>query len=166
MTTLNLLPSAFVIWLLGCDIDIAQAEPTVRSTHGAWQLRCEEVQNSEPQCGLMQTVTASDRENVGLSVVVLRTADKKAKIMRVVAPSGVLLPSGLGMRIDDTDLGRVGFVRCFGNGCVVEMIVDDNLLQKLETGKTATFIIFLTPESGIGIPVSLEGFAEGFQELP
>jgi invasion protein IalB len=30
----------------------------------------------------------------------------------------------------------------------------------------ATFIIFQTPEEGIGIPISLKGFAEGYDTLP
>jgi len=47
-----------------------------------------------------------------------------------------------------------------------EVILEDKLLQKLEGGKTATFIIFQTPEEGIGIPVSLKGFSEGFDKLP
>ena len=38
--------------------------------------------------------------------------------------------------------------------------------QQLETGKTATFIIFQTPEEGIGIPISLNGFADGYEALP
>ena len=29
----------------------------------------------------------------------------------------------------------------------------------------ATFIIFQTPEEGIGIPMSLKGFGEGFDKL-
>jgi invasion protein IalB len=44
--------------------------------------------------------------------------------------------------------------------------MDDNLISQLKTGKTATFIVFQTPEEGIGIPVSLNGFAPGFDSLP
>jgi invasion protein IalB len=44
--------------------------------------------------------------------------------------------------------------------------MDDNLIKQMRTGHTATFIIFLTPEEGIGFPVSLKGFAEGFDKLP
>jgi invasion protein IalB len=36
----------------------------------------------------------------------------------------------------------------------------------LKGGQTATFIIFQTPEEGIGIPVSLSGFTQGFDRLP
>jgi len=145
----------------------AQNEPPVRSTHGDWQVRCDTPAGAQSeQCVLMQFVTAEDRENVGLTVIVLKTADKKAKIMRILAPLGVLLPSGLGLKIDDTDMGRAGFVRCLPTGCVAEVILEDKLLQKLEGGKTATFIIFQTPEEGIGIPISLNGFGPGFDNLP
>ncbi len=144
-----------------------QGEPPVRSTHGDWQVRCDTPAGAQnEQCVLMQFVTAEDRDNVGLTVIVLKTADKKAKIMRILAPLGVLLPSGLGLKIDETDMGRAGFVRCLPNGCVAEVILEDKLLKSLEGGKTATFIIFQTPEEGIGIPISLAGFQPGFDSLP
>ena len=145
----------------------AQGEPPVRSVHDAWQVRCDTPAGAQgEQCVLMQFVTAEDRENVGLTVIVLKTADQQARIMRILAPLGVLLPSGLGLKIDDADIGRAGFVRCLPNGCVAEVILEDKLLGQLEKGKTATFIIFQTPEEGIGIPISLAGFGAGFAELP
>jgi invasion protein IalB len=145
----------------------AEGEPPVRSTHGDWQVRCDTPAGAQSeQCVEMQFVTAEDRDNVGLTVIILKTADKKARIMRVLAPLGVLLPSGLGLKIDDTDMGRAGFVRCLPNGCVAEVILEDDLLQKLSDGQTATFIIFQTPEEGIGIPISLNGFKPGFDALP
>jgi invasion protein IalB len=145
----------------------ALAQGEVKSKHGDWDLRCDTPAGAQQQqCVIMQFVTAQDRENVGLSVVVMKTADKQARILRVLAPLGVLLPRGLGLRIDDTDLGRAGFVRCLPNGCVAEVILEDKLLDQLKTGKTATFIIFQTPEEGIGIPISLNGFGPGFEALP
>ena len=70
-------------------------------------------------------MTAEDRANVGLTVIVLKTADQKSRLMRVVAPLGVLLPSGLGLKIDKADIGRAGFVRCLPNGCIAEVVMDD-----------------------------------------
>ena len=84
----------------------------------------------EEQCALIQSVTAEDRPNVGLTVMVLKTADQKSRILRVLAPLGVLLPSGLGLKIDDTDVGRAGFVRCLPNGCVAEVVMDDTLVEQ------------------------------------
>ena len=145
----------------------AAGEPPIRSTHGDWQIRCDTPAGAQnEQCVLMQFVTAEDRENVGLTVIVLKTADKQARIMRVLAPLGVLLPSGLGLKIDANDLGKAGFVRCLPNGCVAEVILEDTLISSLRSGATATFIIFQTPEEGIGIPISLNGFGDGYDTLP
>jgi invasion protein IalB len=145
----------------------ASAQGTVRSVHNDWQIRCDTPPGAKSeQCALIQSVTAEDRPNIGLTVIILKTADKKTRLMRVIAPPGVLLPSGLGLKIDNTEVGRAGFVRCVPNGCVAEVIMDDNLIEKLRTGQAATFIIFQTPEEGIGFPISLKGFSDGFDKLP
>lgn len=143
------------------------AQGAVRSVHGDWQIRCDTPPGAQnEQCALIQSVVAEDRSNAGLTVIVLKTADQKSRLMRVVAPLGVLLPSGLGLKLDNQDVGRAGFVRCLPNGCVAEVVLDDKLLNQLKTAKTATFIIFETPEEGIGFPLSLNGLAEGFDKLP
>ena len=93
-------------------------EGKVSSKHGAWSILCDTPAGANAeQCVLMQNVVAEDRNEVGLSVVVLKTADKKARILRVLAPLGVILPNGLGLNIDGKDLGRAYFVRCFSDGC-------------------------------------------------
>jgi invasion protein IalB len=145
----------------------AAAQGAVRSVHNDWQVRCDTPPGAQgEQCALMQSVTAEDRANVGITVIVLRTADAKSRLMRVVAPMGVLLPSGLGLKIDQADVGRAGFVRCLPNGCVAEVVMDETLIKQMRTGQTATFIIFQTPEEGIGFPMSLKGFGEGYDKLP
>ncbi len=145
----------------------AAAQGAVKSSHGAWSLVCDTPPGaSSEQCALMQNVVAEDRAEVGLSVVVLKTADQKARILRVLAPLGVLLPNGLGLNVDGEDIGRAYFVKCFQDGCYAEVILEEPLLATLSAGGTATFIVFQTPEEGIGIPVDLTGFAEGFQNLP
>ena len=146
----------------------AFAQGAVKSVHGDWQIRCETPPGAQgEQCALFQSVVAEDRApNVGITVLVLKTADQKSRLMRVQAPLGVLLPAGLGLKIDQVDVGRAGFVRCLPNGCVAEVVMDDKLLGQLRTAKTATFIIFETPEEGIGFPLSLNGLGEGYDKLP
>jgi len=142
-----------------------EQRPTPR--FGDWQLRCDSIPGSaNDQCSLVQTVMAQDRENVGLLVVAFRTQDPASpRILRVIAPLGVLLTSGLGLRVDEANIGATDFVRCVPNGCIAEARLNDDLFERLRTGRVATFIIFQTPDVGIGIPVSLTGFAEGFEAL-
>jgi invasion protein IalB len=145
----------------------AWAQGEVKAKYGDWEMRCDTPPGAQAeQCYIMQFVTAEDRENVGLSVVVMKTADKQARILRVLSPLGVLLPRGLGLRIDETDMGATSFIRCLPNGCVSEVLMDETLINQLRSGTQAMFVIFQTPEEGIGVPISLAGFGEGFDALP
>jgi invasion protein IalB len=144
----------------------AHSQGAIREVFGDWQQRCETPAGAQvEQCAIVQNVAAEDRPNVTLLVIVLSTADNQSKLLRVVAPLGVLLPAGLGLRIDEEDVGRAGFVRCLATGCVAEVVMDETLVEQLRSGAEATFIVFQTPEEGIGIPVSLEGFGAGFDSL-
>jgi len=145
----------------------ALAQGEVKAVHGGWEIRCETPPGARfEQCALLQFVIAEDRPNVGLTVIVLKTADKQSHVLRVLAPLGVLLPSGLGLRIDEDNLGNVAFVRCLPDGgCVSEIVMDNNLIDKFKKGNVATFVIFQTPEEGIGIPIELKGFTAGFNAL-
>jgi invasion protein IalB len=145
----------------------AAAQGVVKSKFGDWEMRCETPAGaSREQCALIQSIAAEDKPNVSLVVIVLKTADGKARLLRVIAPLGVLLPAGLGLKIDNADVGRAGFVRCLPTGCVAEVVMEDKLLDQLKTGANATFIVFNTPEEGIGLPLALAGFGQGFDKLP
>ncbi len=114
----------------------------------------------------MQSVTAEDRPNVGLTVIVLKTSDQKSRLMRVVAPLGVLLPSGLGLKIDNADVGRAGFVRCLPNGCVAEVVMDDNLISNCAPARPRPSSFSRRPRKASAFPMSLKGFGEGYDKLP
>ncbi|WP_425350159.1 invasion associated locus B family protein [Methylobacterium platani] len=151
---------------LGLPVTGALAQGAVKQTFDDWQLRCETPAGAKAeQCALVQYVAAEDRPNLSLVVIVLKTADNRGTLLRVVAPLGVLLPSGLGLKVDQAEIGRTQFVRCLSTGCVAEVVMDDKLINQLKTGQQATFIVFQTPEEGVGIPLSLKGFKEGFDSL-
>src|SRR6476620_10859613 len=158
---------ALALALAAVSAQPALAQGPVKNSFGDWQMRCETPAGAKTeQCALVQSVQAEDKPNVTLVVIVLKTADGKSRLLRVIAPLGVLLPSGLGLKIDASDVGRAGFVRCMPSGCIAEVVMDDDLLRKLSGGQQATFIVFQTPEEGIGIPVSLNGFGKAYEALP
>jgi len=147
----------------------AQQQPgTPKSTHGAWSVICDKPAGaSEEQCALMQNVIADDRPEVGLSVVILKTADRKSRILRILAPLGVLLKDGMELYIDNNNIGRAYFTRCFSEGCYVEVDIDDELLKVLRAGKNAVFALRESVDQDrVGIPIELRGFAEGYDALP
>ena len=162
----GLAPVVGAVLLTGA-VQQADAQVQVRGKFGDWEMRCETPPGaSREQCAIIQSVASEEKPNMNLVVIVLKTADNKSRLLRVIAPLGVLLPAGLGLNVDGADKGRAGFVRCLPSGCVAEVVMDDKLLDELRAGKVATFIVFETPEQGTGIPLTLAGFGEGFGKLP
>jgi invasion protein IalB len=138
----------------------------VKETHGAWQVSCRTPPGAkEEKCALVQSVTAEDRPNVGLTVVFYKAVGEDKKLLRVVVPLGVLLPTGLGLKIDNQDVGNAPFLKCGKRGCIAEVVLQDEVIEKMKNGTNAMFIIFDTPEAGIGIPISLQGFGDALDNL-
>ena len=138
----------------------------VKATIGAWQISCGRPPGSKVEkCAAVQSVTAEDRPNVGLTVIFQKSLSSNKQMLLVVAPLGVLLPTGLGLIVDGKDVGRVPFLRCGKIGCFAEAVVPVDLAKKFQNGKTALFTIFQTPEEGIAIPIALNGFTKALQNI-
>lgn len=162
------------------------AQGIVRGNFSDWELRCEQQQGREEQCILYQNVADERDPNINVVVVVLKVSEgvgadgkpaPRRPILRIIAPLGVLLPRGLGLRIESAtekdaqgkptvkDIGSTGFVKCVPSGCVAEVEIDDRLHNELKNGQTAIFIIFDKPNEGRGLPLTLVGYEKGLQAL-
>ena len=139
----------------------------VKAVYGAWKVKCKQLAGARQgnKCALVQDLKLEDRPSMFLTVLFMRAFDSDKKILRIVAPLDILLPAGLGLRIDGSDIGNVKFLKCNKRGCLAEVIVDDNLVAKFTSGHTASFIVFLTPDTGVGFPAPLAGFADGMKDL-
>lgn len=116
---------------------------------------------------MVQVVRNEKNQNIGLSVIVLRGKQdgKTVTMMRVMAPIGVYLPTGVALEIDGAAVGRVPFTRCRPQIC--EAIAEGSAptLDKMKKGKVANFIIYEGPGAGIPMKISLNGFAGGLAVL-
>ncbi|MDB5648663.1 MAG: Invasion associated locus family protein, partial [Hyphomicrobiales bacterium] len=95
--TSRVLLSALSLAILAfCGSAPASAQGVVKAKFGDWEMRCETPPGaSREQCAMIQSIAAEDKPNVNLVVIVLKTADGKSRLLRVIAPLGVLLPAGL-----------------------------------------------------------------------
>jgi invasion protein IalB len=177
--------SKLIVWVIRLLMLAAapagvQAQGTLKAKYGDWQHRCDKsATGTGEQCILIQNVL--DQSDLNLAVVVLRVEDTQATaearkrdanapavrrpVLRVIVPLGILLPRRLGLKIDDREVGTTEFVRCLESGCVAEVDMDNALIEGFRRGKVALFAVFLTPEEGRGLPVTLPGFDQGFAQL-
>ncbi len=151
----------FALGLVGHGQAATPHAATASTTElGEWTFKCEKPANGAEQCALVQSVQADNNAAIGLTIIVVRSPNGQI-LMRVLAPLGVLLPSELGLTIDQAAVGKVPFIRCLTTGCVAEAVLTDDLMSKLQNGKTAYFVIAQTPEQSFAMPVILRGFSEG-----
>ena len=154
----------------------------MKGNFGEWEMRCDEAAQatlgavptkdapSKQQCILYQNIADERDDKLNLVVVVLKTSDPRSPtarrpVLRVIAPLGILLPRGLALRIDQTEIGSTGFVRCLNNGCVAEVDMDDTLIERFNKGQNATLYVAFTPQEQRGLVLSLTGFDKGYAAL-
>lgn len=161
----------------GPRVNQAQKAPAaeVIATHGNWKVQCEvapageaaEGATGQRQCGMIQSTKSEKNPKAGLTLVIVKAkqGDKIATMMRVMAPIGVFLPTGVALEIDGAAVGRVPFTRCMPQVCVAFAEASADTLAKMKKGGAANFIIYEAPGLGLPMKISLEGFSAALGEL-
>lgn len=138
---------------------------TVKAQFGDWKHECSKPPGSKNElCAITQDVSDESNPDIGVSVHIQKLPGGES-ILRVIAPLGVLLTHNLAVRIDGDYLGEAPFLRCYVLGCQAQIEVDEKLRTRLTTGKTMLLVVHRTTEQGVGIPISLSGFAQAFGAL-
>jgi invasion protein IalB len=140
--------------------------------NGKWKVQCEtppapEGQKPVRQCGMVQSTQSEKNPKATLTLVLVKTdtAEKSIINMRVIAPIGVFLPTGVALEIDGEAVGRVPFTRCMPQVCMAFAEASPETLAKLKKGKEANFIIYEAPGIGLPMKFSLSGFTASLDAL-
>jgi invasion protein IalB len=150
--------------------------PEVVATHGDWKIQCEAAKANpqgqapaqpQKQCAMVQTGRSEKNAKLGLTTVFVRGKQngKEITMLRILAPIGVYLPTGVALEVDGGAVGRIPFMRCLPQICVAFGEAGDQTLDKFRKGTAANFIIYEAPGLGMPIKISLNGFAAAFTAL-
>jgi invasion protein IalB len=140
--------------------------------HGKWEVQCADLDNGQggkvKSCGMVQIARTEKSDQVVLSVIVskLKQGGKSQTVMRLLAPIGVYLPTGVAVEIDGAALpNRLPFTRCTPRVCEAFGEASAETMKKFSKGTTATFFLYDRPGNGFPMKVSLEGFSAGLGTL-
>lgn len=150
-----------------------QNNSEVVGKHGDWTLTCEKKEVKQPDgttkkpCAMIQSTKHKERQNVALTLVLIKSEKdgKPNTMMRVIAPIGVFLPTGVALEIDGAAVGRVPFTRCLPQACIAFAEASPPTLDKMRKGGKAKFIIYEAPGLGMSLELSLKGFTAGWKNL-
>lgn len=147
---------------------------TLLATHGDWKVQCEKIPEGQAppgappeQCGMVQTTQNEKEPQAQLTIIIVKQKekDKVVPAMRVMAPLGVFLPTGIALEIDGAAVGRVPYARCTRQVCYATATASPDMFDKLRKGAAANFIIYQGPGLGMPMKISLNGFSAAFAEL-
>lgn len=139
-------------WTVQCDAVDPKAGPEVKKKRG---------------CGMSQIVISKKNKNIGLSLIIgkVKQGNQSAIMMRVLAPIGVFLPTGIALEVDGKPVGRVPFTRCLPQTCMAFAEARKETLAKMKKGKKARFLIYESPGVGIPLELDLSGFTASLDAL-
>ncbi|WP_413990287.1 invasion associated locus B family protein [Labrys okinawensis] len=132
---------------------------------GSWQLQCDPPAGPGKQCALVQTASPAQNPDLYANVLLIRL-DKSRLLLRIIAPLGVLVPTGVGLNIDGNDVGTTGFTRCHLSGCLADVLVTEALRKSLLAGSSASLTLHQTPETALDFIFKLDGTGRGLAALP
>jgi len=153
-----------IVILAGGRVAAQQVTDTLRATHGDWEIHCGPGPTGIEECFMFQAVTPTGSLERVMTAVVAKPVGE-APLLRITVPLGVLLPAGVHVRVDQNDLGTVGYLACFPDGCMTQIDLTDDVVASLKAGITGVVSIQDTFGQPAELPLSLTGFTAAFDSL-
>lgn len=136
-------------------------------TIGDWQVSCA----AGADCAMAQI--GNDNSGTPILEMVVRKleapleADGRTAIAVVdfITPLGVVLTSGLELKIDSGNGEAAPFQICTEQGCLVREPVDQGLIDRLKKGNAATVSVVAANQGDVTANISLSGFTKAYNSL-
>jgi invasion protein IalB len=149
---------------------VAQNSPgpdTLTETYRDWLVRCAAPAGGERQCEMVQEVRErADNGRRVLSLALQRTGDDAGQIT-AIAPFGLRLSEGLGIRIDEADPPQrtIPFLTCVADGCIAVAELEPELRALMEDGSALEAVVYAVSGEPVRIGLSLAGFLDAWARL-
>lgn len=142
---------------------------------GTWSSRCETGETGVEQCHAFVAVGVGQEGGQQQRVLYLgigygaRDVDNdgsKDLFMFAITPLGTVLPVGITWAIDGSEEFGQQYLYCLPGGCQTEILIDENRLKTLKSGKEMEVTFRLIRQGEVKIPVKLDGITKAISSLP
>lgn len=143
-----------------------QAPTTLSETYDAWTVQCVnkvDGENTQRTCQMSQELMQQNTRQRVLTFAIGKS-DQSSKAT-LVLPFGLLLSEGVRIQIAEEEILRGTFRTCLPAGCVVELDLPDEAIQKLQGAPTASVLMTANSGQPVKTDISLKGFSSAFQRL-
>ena len=153
--------------LTGDGPDLSNAE-LERTRYGSWEVAC--AKGGGP-CVMAQI--GSDSTGTPILEMVLRKLPEAQEVQGVpvvavtdvITPLGVVLTSGLTMKIDTAEEQRAPFQICTEQGCLVREPLTEAAVDRFKKGNVAKITVVAAQQGPVSTSISLSGFTKAYNSL-
>lgn len=147
---------------------IGTNNPAATAKYGSWEVACGPEGGN---CAMAQI--GKDTSGTPVLEMVIRKltepleADGRTAtaVLDIITPLGVVLTSGLSLRIDGGNAEAAPFQICTEQGCLVREPVDDQLIGRLKAGGNAKVTVVAANQGDVSSTISLSGFTKAYDSL-
>lgn len=144
-----------------------QSPTSLSETYDAWTVQCANQQQGDRTlriCQMSQELLQQETRQRVLTFAIGMTDTGGAKAT-LVLPFGLLLADGVRVNIADDEVMRAPYRTCLPVGCVAEIELPAETLQKFEAAEVASVLMTANSGQPVKTDISLKGFASAFQRL-
>ncbi len=133
---------------------------------GDWMLRCDPPANGQPkQCEMAQVLSDKEGKRDLLLIRLGYPPAENEALALVVVPLDLLLPPGLGLKVDGRDPTIVPIRHCDTNGCLAPWRPSADDVNAMKGGRELMVLLRNREGKQLGLPVSLKGFSAAHERL-
>ncbi len=149
--------------------DTADANETVKATHGAWDIVCATAQAD--LCVMRQFGKNAEGNNVidvrirKLEGVTSQDGKTFPAAIQITTPLGTILRAGVTVKIDAGEPRTGAFEVCVPSGCIIRDPMSEEFLANLKAGKVANMTFNALRLGAMNVSISLKGFTKAFKAL-
>lgn len=159
----GLLVAGLVVGWIGRGLISQPPDAPTVSVFKNWQLICPAPAADKGSCTLSQNVV--DPKSGGVVIRFVMSADEKGRKIALGAPFNVLLPPGIGMKVDSGKLQTFAYKTCNGAGCIASIDASEDFYDGvLHAKKIDVFYENLNTKTS-GWAVSMDGFADAVSAM-
>lgn len=133
---------------------------------GNWILRCMAGAAEAPRrCEMVQMLGDNETGRDVLLVAIGYPEGQTRPVAWIILPLGVLLPPGIGLKIDQSEVKALPIRHCDAGGCATPWPLAETDIAALKQGSELIVIFKDIEGQSLGLPVSLSGFTAAFSKL-
>lgn len=138
--------------------------------NGAWSSECKPsaTNPSDQICKVAATVMGTSSNEMLFVIEMGKGSDPADDFFRIISPLGTFLPNGIGLVVDEVEVGRVPVERCTKQGCFT-VLRDPAGIAKIQTalhdGKQLKIVYWVSPTEPTIVAMDIADYASVWDDM-